>query len=386
MKNLNLRKYYNIIYVVNHAVPYGANVALLNILDGVMLNGVKPLVVVGEEGTLCLELKKRNIEYHKINHYFAVYPKVKSFRDLLLFVPRALRIILINRAATSQLVKLASKFEADLIHTNIGPTHIGYNASCILKIPHVWHIREYQDLNLKMKPMPSKAGFSKKINSINNYPIPITKDISRHYQVFDNSKVIYDGVLEYSKIQFVNEKEDYFLFVGSLSETKGIRLLIMAFIEFAKCNTTKKLKIAGNGKKAFVVMLKKIVDENGLHNRIEFLGFRKDINSLMSKATALIVSSKYEGFGFITVEAMFNGCLVIGHNSGGTKEILEKDDLGILYKGQEALTEAMNTVVVNGIGFYFPKIKKAQNQAQILYSIEKNVSSILELYMSILKK
>jgi glycosyltransferase involved in cell wall biosynthesis len=38
----------------------------------------------------------------------------------------------------------------------------------------------------------------------------------------------------------------------------------------------------------------------------------------MAHATALIVSSYHEGFGFITVEAMFNGCLVIGNNKGGT--------------------------------------------------------------------
>ena len=40
----------------------------------------------------------------------------------------------------------------------------------------------------------------------------------------------------------------------------------------------------------------------------------------MSKALALFVPSSFEGFGFITVEAMFCGCLVIGRNTGGTKE------------------------------------------------------------------
>lgn len=55
-------------------------------------------------------------------------------------------------------------------------------------------------------------------------------------------------------------------------------------------------------------------------SQVVFLGMRKDIYSLMKDAMALIVPSYWEGFGFITTEAMFNGCLVIGRNTSGTKE------------------------------------------------------------------
>jgi len=49
---------------------------------------------------------------------------------------------------------------------------------------------------------------------------------------------------------------------------------------------------------------------------------RDDVYAIMSRATALIVPSHFEGFGRITAEAMFNGCLVAGYNSAGTREIL----------------------------------------------------------------
>lgn len=42
----------------------------------------------------------------------------------------------------------------------------------------------------------------------------------------------------------------------------------------------------------------------------------------MSKASCMIVASRFEGFGFITVEAMLNHCVVIGRLTGGTKEQL----------------------------------------------------------------
>ena len=52
---------------------------------------------------------------------------------------------------------------------------------------------------------------------------------------------------------------------------------------------------------------------------IELLGYRKDIPELMSNAKCLIVPSPNEAFGFITAEGMFNGCLVVGKNTAGTK-------------------------------------------------------------------
>lgn len=52
----------------------------------------------------------------------------------------------------------------------------------------------------------------------------------------------------------------------------------------------------------------------------------------MSKAQALIVASRFEGFGFITTEAMWNDCLVIGKNIAGTKE---QFDNGVAETGHE---------------------------------------------------
>ena len=64
----------------------------------------------------------------------------------------------------------------------------------------------------------------------------------------------------------------------------------------------------------------------------------------MSKSKALIVASRSEGFGRMTVESMFNGSMVIGRNSGGTLEVLKKMG-GILYDGSlYELTKAMCAV------------------------------------------
>ena len=201
-----------------------------------------------------------------------------------------------------------------------------------------------------------------------------------------NARVICDGVMEKYQIRFCAGKKKYFLFVGQLTGAKGIRLLIEAYLDFCKHDTDFELLIAGDDMSAYAKGLHRIVDDAKCNRRVRFLGFRTDISDLMANASALVVPSRCEGFGFVTVEAMFNGCLVIGNNSGGTKEILEKEDLGILYSGHDELVAAMKAVVSNGIESYYPMIKKAQARAVALYSIEQNVAAVHGLYQEILAK
>lgn len=377
---------YKVLYLINHSVPYGANKALLNILDEVMSLGIKPFVVMSFEGAICIELEKRNIKYQIVEHYFSIYPQFGSIRDVFFFFPRIFRNLWFNSQAKMTLYRIGKEIMPDLIHTNIGPDHIGFHVAKRLNIPHVWHIREYQDLDFDMTPFFSKNYFMKKLQNPNNKVIAITKGIFNHFSMHNNSRVIYDGVLKANNINFQLEKEKYFLFVGRLEEAKGIKTLIEAFVEFCKCESEFELRIAGDGESNYKKDLEQIISDAKLTSRVHFLGFRDDVTNLMAKATALVVPSRYEGFGFITVEAMFNGCLVIGNNSGGTKEILEEKNLGILYSGHNELVIALKTLVTNGIESYYPMLMEAQKTAVALYSQEQNGKAIFEVYQEIICK
>jgi glycosyltransferase involved in cell wall biosynthesis len=379
------RKAIKVIYIINHSDLYGANKALLNLLDLIVYYGVSPKIIMGKKGDICEELDQRDIPYEIVSHQFSIYPQVSRKRliSYVSFLPKLLLLFYHNFKAATTIVKIAQEYNADLIHTNIGPDHVGYLAARIMGIPHVWHIREYQDLHFKWHSIPSKTGFIRKLNSANNYPIAITYGLYKHYKIQKSGLVIYDGVMKKMHTKFVASKKKYFLFAGRLEEAKGIRQAIEGFIEFAKNNIDYEFLLAGSGGSAFVEDLHKIAQDSGFSQRIHFLGFRCDVYDLMARATALIVSSLNEGFGFITAEAMFNGCLVIGNNSGGTKEILENENFGILYTGHDALVSAMKMVVTKGIESYFHMIRKAQERAIVLYSVEHNVSAVYNLYQEI---
>ena len=57
--------------------------------------------------------------------------------------------------------------------------------------------------------------------------------------------------------------------------------------------------------------------------RIEFLGFRNDIEELYKKSSIFVLSSRYEGFGLVLIEAMSQGCAPIACDyKGRQREIL----------------------------------------------------------------
>lgn len=75
---------------------------------------------------------------------------------------------------------------------------------------------------------------------------------------------------------------------------------------------------------AFVEELQTLVRQNGLLDRVHFLGQRQDISALLNSADlACQVNQDPEAFGLIYVEAMAAGLPVIAANQGGITEVVD---------------------------------------------------------------
>ncbi|TSD66998.1 glycosyltransferase [Inquilinus sp. KBS0705] len=377
----------NVAYVMHSStLQEGSNRSLLNMLDGLMMKGVSPYLILpeNEDKSIYDEINKRKIPYIVLTYFLSVWPYVGGLKDYVLFIPRYIKIRMCNLIALLKIMRYVKLNKVDIIHSNVGPLLIGYQCARILNIKHVWHLREYQDLDFNFKTLYSKKSFKKKLLAANNHVIAITLGIYNHFDLSKNSRIIYNGIMRSNEVYFSEHKKKYFLYVGRLTENKGARVLVEAFIEFTKDNNEFYLYFAGQVTPDYQQTLIDLAKKNGIENQIKFLGPRDDVYELMRHAYTLIVPSLHEGFGRITVEAMYNGCLVIGNNSAGTNEILERDKLGILYTGTKGLLHAIKNVVNNGIEFYFPMIHMAQITAAKLYSQEANSTSVYNYYKEII--
>jgi glycosyltransferase involved in cell wall biosynthesis len=120
-----------------------------------------------------------------------------------------------------------------------------------------------------------------------------------------------------------------FLAVGRFSrQHKGFDLLIKAFNIFAKQNEDWTLDIVGEGVEE--ELYRKLITEYGLANRITIHPFTNHIQSYYSNAQIYVLSSRWEGFGLVLVEAMAHGLPIVSSNLPTSQEIME--DFGLYFE------------------------------------------------------
>lgn len=381
-----------ILYVLNSTNVYGGSTkSFLRYLEELLKNHTDIQAIIcapsnlPEKSTYHLKVKT-----YRIPIIFNIYPASKTIKDKFLFLPKLLYKAFVNHSSYRSIYKIAKKEKVDIIHTNVGVVNSGYLAARKLGIPHVYHLREYQTSDFGMKIIPSFKTFINCLISKNNYNICITYGIQKHFKLNErNSMVIYNGVKHLSYNPAAVEKENFFLFVGRLEESKGIRDVINVFCSFAEKNYDYNLLIAGDtNNHAYKRELKDIVLSMGLNDRIHFLGNRKDIDNLMQKAAAIIVASSKEAFGLISAEAAFNKCLIIGKNTGGTAEQIENGiklfgkESGIKYQTNDELLQIF--IAISQGADYGNVIDTAYRCATALYSIETCSENIYKFYLSII--
>ena len=370
---------------------HGSTISFLNTASGLIKFGVEIYLVIPRHNTLFESIAKKydvsNFIISKVALSF--YPKrKKGIQDFLLYYFRLpmvyVKLCYRKYRFYRELKIIVAETRPDIIHTNTGVIAEGYIVAKLFSIPHVWHIREYQEKDFFWNIFPSKKLFIRCLKDSN--VITITNDLRNyfHQDLNNNALTIYNGILHCKEREFLWPKENYFLCASRISPEKGIDDVIKAFGLFYTGHKNYHLCLLGSGNDNYINHLKTLALEKCCLEAVEFLGFKNDVKPYMRRARALVVASYYEGFGRMTAEACFCGCIVIGRDTGGTKEILEKTG-GFLFNDIEGLFSMMNRVVDLNVGNYKGMANNASNIASLNYSIEANVEGVYKLYKKICK-
>lgn len=119
-----------------------------------------------------------------------------------------------------------------------------------------------------------------------------------------------------------------------------------------------------------------------LESRVHFLGFRTDINKILSLSDLVVLSSFWEGFGLSILEGMASRKPVIATNVTGLKDIVA--DAGELFDvgGYEQLAKIISSLL-NNREYYNLCANKCFLRAQE-YNIVITNENYLDLYQSII--
>lgn len=116
--------------------------------------------------------------------------------------------------------------------------------------------------------------------------------------------------------------------LGRMVEQKGQKLLLEAAFKLKSEGIDFSMIIGGAGK--LEQELKAYAGELGLEREVIFTGFVKDTYSFIRSIDVFVLSSLYEGFGFVIAEAMSGGKPVIAFNTSSNPEIINDGENGYL--------------------------------------------------------
>jgi len=294
-----------------------------------------------------------------------------------------------NLRAARKIAQIALKKDCNIIHSNTTYTYVGALASKITGLPHVWHLREFLEEDQGNEIYCKQYGYS--LLGRANRIITISNSLEKKYSSIVNPekvKTIYNGLdtrIYYhpEKTIFETEKPILLFVSGSDSPFKGREDLI---------NACKLLQDSGIDFDLWFVgwcgtELQDLVKKAGLYEKTKFFGYQEDTSVYFSKADIFFMCSKFEAFGRTTVEAMLNGCLVIGAKSAGTEELVEDHKSGLLYQYGDynqlfdCIAEALsNKEVMRAIADY------ARMVMYQTMSAERNAEEIFDTYCSVLSE
>ncbi|MDR3011442.1 MAG: glycosyltransferase family 4 protein [Sphingobacterium sp.] len=116
-----------------------------------------------------------------------------------------------------------------------------------------------------------------------------------------------------------------FISVGSISFQKGTDRMLEAFGLIKEFEWS--LKIVGGGEENYITFLKQRVLALGISDKVEFMGYRSDIDQLLERSDYFVLLSRGETFGMVYLEAMNAGLPIIAWDIPAVREIVPKENL-----------------------------------------------------------
>ncbi len=137
--------------------------------------------------------------------------------------------------------------------------------------------------------------------------------------------------------------EFLWLAVGRFQPAKDYPTMVAGFARLAR-GSRSRLILVGQGPLRGEV--EALLEKEGVQDRVQFLGVRRDVPDLMSGADGYVLSSAWEGMPVVLLEAAAVGLPVVATRVGGVAEVVEHGVTGSLVPPGDpaALASAMQEI------------------------------------------
>jgi glycosyltransferase involved in cell wall biosynthesis len=126
------------------------------------------------------------------------------------------------------------------------------------------------------------------------------------------------------------------LIVGELIETKQMHVLLEAVSALQGRGHEVRAAVVGTG--PLEEQLQARARELGIAGKVDFLGFRNDVESLYASSKIFVLTSRYEGLSVALTEAMASGLPVVISDVGEQRELVREGRNGYLFEVGDTAT------------------------------------------------
>lgn len=351
-----------VVYLDHTAKWSGGEIALLRTLEALDRRRVQPIVLLGEEGPFAEKVRALKIE----TEVLPLDGRAREVRKDSLGAGALLRhagsaVAFLGYAG--KVAAFARQKGASVLHCNSLKSDIyGAIAGRQAGVPVVWHVRDHIDPTYL--PGAAVKGFRALAKRLPSYVI--TNSDSTTAKLFPTGagkqrcRVAYDGLADWELTspepvvtgKWKNDPPRIGI-IGRIVEWKGQHIFLEAARKLTEAGHNATFVVIGGplfGEQDFERTLKEQAAPLG--DRVEFLGFRRDVPELLRSLDIMVhASTTPEPFGQVVIEGMAEGLPVIGSNGGGVREIITDGVNGLLTPmgDADALAEAIRNLLQNPI-------------------------------------
>ena len=165
----------------------------------------------------------------------------------------------------------------------------------------------------------------------------LTEDDHKFYSAYLPHVVRIPNPLPFALLDESVSRANTILAAGNLDrwQGKGFDTLLDVFSGLFLSSSNWRLLVVGSGDigKPY---LEGVAREFGVLDRVDFPGFRSDVIELFQASKIFVLSSRFEGFGMVLLEAMSQGCACISFDCpSGPADIIEHGVDGLLIPDQD---------------------------------------------------
>lgn len=201
-----------------------------------------------------------------------------------------------------------------------------------------------------------------------------------------NISIVNNGVKLFLQKKIpAKEIQKIVIYLGAISEDKGIFDAIKAFSEIERKDDLWQYWIVGYGTSEYIRKIKDLAREVGVSEKLKYWGFVSEAKKfeLLARAHILINPSIHEGWGLVNIEANSVGTPVVGYNVHGTRDSVLNGKTGLLVDKGDYRSLAEDTLKLVRDKAKYERFQKNAIKWSRKFTWEKATEKSLELIESL---